>query len=213
MDSRETCESLGKLSQTVQWVDVWRFSVASDGVTVKTDALDGLWCSALLSDVVVGGVKCHGVTNEVASGGLQAELIKDILHGAGLNVQSLVACGVALVEGSDPLNEGLHSPLLEYAHKGRCESLSGIRWHLCNGSLAASSLLHEGSSNLLELAGCGNVGGEENVAQLSAGHEELGDQVNVPVVGATVLLPRLLSFWIVSELLEELRCVRYGLSS
>lgn len=49
-----------------------------------------------------------------------------------------------------------------------------------------------------------DVGGNEDIGQLSTGHEELWDEVNVPVVDASVLLPWFLPFVIVSVLLEEL---------
>lgn len=209
VNSGETSEALWELSETVQWVDVWRLSVAGDRVPVETDALDGLWCSALLGDIVVSGVKRHGVADEIAGGSLKAELVEDILHGASLDVKSLVAGRVALVEGADPLNEGLHSALFEESHKGGCESLAGIGWDLGDGGLASGTLLDIRASNLLELEVSCDVGGNEDVGQLSGGHEKLGDQVNVPVVGAPVLLPWLLALVVVSVLLEELQVVRY----
>lgn len=88
IDGRETSEALWELAETVKWVDVWRFSVAGDGVTVEADTLDGLGCSAFLGDIVVGCVEGHGVANEVAGGCLKAELVEDILHGAGLDVET-----------------------------------------------------------------------------------------------------------------------------
>lgn len=151
VNSGETSEALWKLAETVQWVYVWGLSVAGDRVSVETNTLDGLWCSALLGDIVVSGVKGHGVADEIAGGSLKAELVKDILHGASLDVKSLVAGRVALVEGADPLNEGLHSALLEESHEGGCESLAGIRWDLGDGGLASGTLLDIRASNLLEL--------------------------------------------------------------
>jgi hypothetical protein len=65
-------------------------------------------------------------------------------------------------------------------------------------------LLDVGASNLLELEVPGDVGGDEDVGQFARGHEELGDEVNVPVVDSAVLLPWLLAVVLV-VFLEELR--------
>lgn len=202
VDSGETSESLWELSETVQWVDVWRLSVAGDGVPVQADTLNGLWCSALLGDVVIGCIKRHGVADEIASGSLKAELVKDILHGASLDVKSLVASRVALVEGADPLDEGLHSALLEESHKGGCESLASIGWDLGDGGLASGTLLDVRAGDLLELEVSCDVGGDEDVGKFSGRHEKLGDQVDVPVVGAAVLLPWFLALAVVSIFFE-----------
>lgn len=120
-----------------------------------------------------------------------------------------MACGVTLVECADPLDERLHSPLLKDAHEGRCEGLSGVRWDLGDCGFRSSTLLNVAACNLLELKVSCNISGHQNVGELPARHQQLGNQVNVPVVGATVLLPWLLSCVIVSVLLEELICVRY----
>ena len=66
--------------------------------------------------------------------------------------------------------------------------------------------------NLLELEVSGDVGGDEDVGQLARGHEELGDEVDVPVVETAIFLPRLLALVEVAILLEELRCMlsQYG---
>ena len=71
-------------------------------------------------------------------------------------------------------------------------------------------MLDVAASNLLELEISRNVGGDKDVGQLSVGHEQLGDQVDVPVVDATILLPGLLAGLDVAVLLEQLkhgRCV------
>jgi len=111
------------------------------------------------------------------------------------------------VKGANPLNEGLHATLLEYAHEGGLQSLAGIGWDLGDGGLGAGALLDVAASDLLELEVAGDVGGDEDVGQLARGHEELGNEVNVPVVGTAVSLPWLLSLVVVAVLLEQLRRV------
>ena len=112
--------------------------------------------------------------------------------------------GVVHIEGADPLDEALHAALLKDAHERGAQSLSGIGRDLGDGGLGALALLDEAAGDLPELEVAGDVGGDEDVGQLAGGHEELGDQVDVPVVGTAVLLPRLFAGVEVAILLEEL---------
>jgi len=70
--------------------------------------------------------------------------------------------------------------------------------------------LHIAACHLLEFEISGYVGRDEDVGQLSAGHEELGYEIDIPVVYAAILLPWLLALVIVAILLEELRDVRWA---
>jgi hypothetical protein len=64
------------------------------------------------------------------------------------------------------------------------------------------------SCHLPELEVSCNVGGNEDIRQFARGHQELGYEVNVPVVDAAVLLPWFLPLVVVAILLEELIEVR-----
>lgn len=125
-------------------------------------------------------------------------------------VLTLVCRSIVNVEGANPLDEALHAALLEDAHQGGLEGLASIRGDLGDSGLGAGTLLHKAPCDLLELEVSGDIGGDEDVGQLAGGHEELGDQVDVPVVRATVFLPWLVALAVVAVLLEELqaRCVR-----
>ena len=90
-----------------------------------------------------------------------------------------------------PLQEVACPTLFEETHQRRAESLASIRGNLGNGGLSASPLLDVASSNLLELKVLCDVGGNEDVGEFAVGHQELGDKVDVPIVDAAVLLPRL----------------------
>lgn len=107
------------------------------------------------------------------------------------------------VKCSNPFDEGLHAALLKEAHEGRLEGLAGIRRNLGDSGLGGGALLDKASSDLLELEVTGDVGRDKNVGQLARGHEQLGDQVDVPVVEAAILLPGLVTGG-VAVLLEEL---------
>lgn len=108
------------------------------------------------------------------------------------------------VKLSHPLDKVLHAALLKDAHKGRPKSLGGIGGDLGDGGLGSSTLLHEAARDLLELEISGNVGGNEDIGKLAGGHEELGHQVDVPVVQPAILFPWLGVLGIVAILLEEL---------
>ena len=90
VDSRQTSEALGKLTQAIQGVDVRRLSVTGHGVDVEADAVDSLGGGARLVNVLVRWEQCHGVTDEVTGVLLEAELVVNILHGARTDVQSYV---------------------------------------------------------------------------------------------------------------------------
>lgn len=123
-------------------------------------------------------------------------------------IRTLVSSWVLEIEGANPLNEGLHASLLKDAHERGLESFASIRGYLGNSGFVGSTLLNVAAGDLLELEISGNISGDENVGQLSRGHEELGNKVNVPVVESAVFRPRLLASLKVSILLEEL-CVMY----
>jgi hypothetical protein len=126
-------------------------------------------------------------------------------EGAQRELVLTLVCGRVLdIEAANPLDEALHAALLEDAHEGRLESLAGIGWDLGDSSLGPIALLHVAPCNLLELEVSSDVGGHEDVGQLAGGHEQLRDQVDVPVVGASVFLPWLVALAVVAILLEEL---------
>jgi hypothetical protein len=138
------------------------------------------------------------------------------MHCSSKRTNPLVVCGIHTlvsgrvleIKGANPLDEGLHTSLLEDSHEGGLESLAGIRRHLGNGGLVRGTLLDIAASNLFELEISGNIGGDEDVGQLSRGHEELGNEVDVPVVESAVVLPRLLAGLEVAILFEELNLPR-----
>lgn len=66
-------------------------------------------------------------------------------------------------------------------------------------------MLDIAASNLLELEVPGNIRGHQNVGQLSIGHKQLGDQVDVPVIDPPVFLPWLLAGADVAVFLEQLQ--------
>jgi hypothetical protein len=114
-----------------------------------------------------------------------------------------VCLRVGLIEASNELQEVLCASLLEEAHERALQGLGCIRGHLRDGSLGPVALLHIAACNLLELEVSCDVGGDEDVGELAVAHQELGDEVDVPVVDAAVLLPWLSAFLVVAISLEQ----------
>lgn len=117
----------------------------------------------------------------------------------------MVTSRVILFEFTNPFQELLRSPLLKHSHQRRAQGLVGIRGDLGHVGLAAVALLDVAASNLLELKVSRNIGGNQDVCQITVGHQKLRDQVDVPVVDSPVFLPRLLTGANIAVLLEQLR--------
>lgn len=116
---------------------------------------------------------------------------------------TVVCLRVGLIKASYPLQEVLRASLLKEAHERALQGLGCIRGHLCDRSLCCAALLDIAACDLLELEVSCDVGGDEDVCELAVAHQELRDEVDVPVVDAAVLLPGLCALLIVSVPLEE----------
>ena len=114
------------------------------------------------------------------------------------------------IECTNPLDEALHPPLLKDAHQRRSKRLARIRRNLCNSGFWTTALLDITSCHLSELEVSCYVGRDEDVGQLAAGHEEFRNEVDIPVVDSSILLPWLLPLVVVPVFLEELVLVRYS---
>lgn len=104
VDGAQTSKGLREFTETVEWVDVGGFAVASHRSSVENDTVD-CWASGLgnvamvhrsvrpmtktetMNSLVVK-MQSHGMTNEVLSTGLKAELLVDRLHGVGVKVDT-----------------------------------------------------------------------------------------------------------------------------
>lgn len=120
----------------------------------------------------------------------------------------MVSWGIGFIECANPFNERLHSSLLEYTHQRGSQSFTSSRRNLCNSSFGPTSLLNITSCYLLEFEISCDVCRNENVRKLSAGHEKLGYEIDVPVIYTPVLLPWFFAFIIIAVFLEELGKVR-----
>lgn len=147
-------------------------------------------------------VQGQGVSNKVNGTGLQAEVLVHVLHGGDGNIDAAVGGGVILLVVLDELEELLGATLLKETHEGRADSL-----HLAGRDLGDLSIaVDEGAGDLLELQVAGDVGVDQDLDELTVGHHELGDQVDVVVTVAAQLSWGSLA---TAELSEELWCIGY----
>lgn len=88
VDGGQTSKALRELTQSVKRVNVGRLSVASHGIHIQSNTVDGLSGLPGFGDVIVRLVQSHGVSDKVTGGSLERELIVYILHGASGHVES-----------------------------------------------------------------------------------------------------------------------------
>lgn len=119
--------------------------------------------------------------------------------------QTCMSGRVIFLEITNPFQELLGPPLLEHSHQRRAQRLVGIRGDLGHGGLGTLALLNIAASNLLELEVSCDVRGDQDIRQFAVGHQQLWNQVDVPVVNPAVFLPGLLSGADVAILLEQLQ--------
>jgi len=114
-----------------------------------------------------------------------------------------------VVEVLDEDEEILEAPLFEHAHEVGGESLTLIRRYLAHLTTLAHNIT---SLNALKLQISGHARMDEQLDQLTVGHDELGDEVDVPI--ATAAVGGFVRLWH-TELLEELvqRCQRCGFAA
>ena len=105
---------------------------------------------------------------------------------------------------TDKLQKVPCSSLFEKTHQGTPECLTSVRRDLCNRGFRPITLLNIAASNLFEFEVSGDVGRDENVCEFTVGHEKLGDEVDVPVVGTAIFLPWLGAGRVVAISFEEL---------
>ena len=90
VDGRKTGEALRKLTETVERINVRRLAIASHGVHIKADPVDGFGGHARFCDIEVGLEQSHRVTDEVTGIVFETELVIYILHRALRDIQAWI---------------------------------------------------------------------------------------------------------------------------
>lgn len=143
-------------------------------------------------------VQSQGMSDKVNGAGLQSKVLVDSLHRGDGHVHALVSRRVVLSVGLHELEELLGPALLEETHQGAANGL-----HLCGGDLGDLAVaVNIRTGDLLELEVARDVGVSQDLDQLTIGHHELGDQVDVVVAVLSKARSRCLA---IAELFEKLK--------
>src|SRR2546423_1530065 len=110
---------------------------------------------------------------------------------------TLVSRWVILLVRSHPVQEVSGATFLKQTHEGRTKSLPSIRRDLGHGGFWSVALLDVAASYLLELQVSRHIRRHQDVGELAIGHQKLWNEVDIPIVGASVVLPWLLTLLIV----------------
>ena len=192
VNGAQTRERLGETSETVHWVQEWRATILTHGFLVELH----LWEGVVGGHLQVAVITLHGdsVTKEINGVLLEAGLLEQLSAGLLGVVEVVPGLLVTKIDLLHRLVEVGKSLLLEEAHEWGLESLHLIGWHLVDDVLGRAEqttllcLHHVGGINTLPLEVAGDLGVEEHLDELTVGHNELGDQVHIPVSVVAVLL-------------------------
>lgn len=140
------------------------------------------------------------MADKVDGAGLQSKVLVDVVHGGNVDIHATVSGRIVGPVVLDVLEELLGSALLKETHQGTTDGL-----HLGGGDLGDDTIAVDvRAGDLLELEVAGDVGVGQDLDELSVGHHELGDQVNVVVA---VLAEGGGGSLAIAELFEELRYI------
>ena len=202
----EAREALGQSAQAVQRVDERRLAVRVHRVAVELDRAHRL--RGRLVEVVVVQLQRHRVAREVLRVLVQAVFLVQLAHRHAVQRNVLVRVHAVLsgdLHLADARKEALVLHLLEEAQKRSAHGFLGGRRHLVG--LLGLSVIHEAAIDALELQIVGDASDVQDIRQLAARHEELGDQIDAVVTAASQLLLGFLAGLLV-ELLVQLLSVR-----
>lgn len=192
VDGAQSGEGLGETAQAVDGVEEGGVAVLAQGLHVELDLLDAV--DGGLLEVLVVAVEGDGVAEEVDGVVLELVLLEDVLHGLAVDVDLLP--GLVVVD-LHVLHVEVEVPaplLLEEPHEGTLEGLGVVGGDLVDDGLGGGEeaalllLVDVGAVDALPLEVARDLGVEEHLDQVAVGHDELGDQVHVPVPVVPVLL-------------------------
>mmetsp|Transcript_163308 Transcript_163308/g.396914 ORF Transcript_163308/g.396914 Transcript_163308/m.396914 type:complete len:499 (+) Transcript_163308:14-1510(+) len=210
VDGGEPREALRQAPEAVDGVDEGGASVLHHGVQVQLALLHG--GPARLVEVVVRGLQGHGVADEVDGAVLQAVLFKDLLHGVPSRINASMGIGLVVLPAHDEVGKVDEARLLEHPHERRLQPLLRRGGHLVDELLAAEEagalvLVDVGPLARLPVQVPRDLRLEEDLHEAARGHDELGDEVHVPVAVRAQLGRRLGAR---AELLPEVCDVQRG---
>ena len=194
-DGAKPGERLRKVTKTVHWVEVRAVLVLElgDGVAVELHLLKKFLAAPLQVSVI--WLEGHGVTDEGHGTGVEASILHKLVGGHRLVLSELRVLWI-LNDLTGLLEEGLKPPLLHETDEGSLEGFASSARDLVD----LLALVDIRAADELEVQGLADLGVNESLDKETVGHDELRDEVNVPVP----VVAKLLRSWLAEELLEEL---------
>jgi len=194
MDGAHSGETFGDTTQTVDGVQEGRVTISAMRVHVQLDLLDAL-ISGSLNETIIS-VKGNSVTDEIDDIDGKIVLLDHsrevILH--GVDLAGHMSLLIVFVEFLAEDEEVLDSILLKETHKIGFQGFRIVSGHLEDlgttrrEETTLSHLVHEGTVDSLPLQVSGDSGLEQNLDQISVGHNELRDKIDIPISVHTILL-------------------------
>jgi len=195
-------EAFRKAAQTIDGVQVRRTTVAVDRETVQPAGEEG--GEGRLVQVLIRVVQGHGVPDEILGVSVQVELLVHLRHGGSAGV-NLVHDWVVFGHLAHEDKEATKVELLDHSDQRRLERFASSGRDLGEfAGLLLLSLHDVRSVNDLETEVRSDLGVEEDFDEVAAGHQKLGDKVNVEVAVGAKGLELLLGGFTVAELLEQI---------
>ena len=77
-DGGESRKALGQLSETVEWINVWRFAITSHGIYVEQDSFHGF--AGWFVEIGVVEVQGHSMTDEILCPSFKTKLGINLVH-------------------------------------------------------------------------------------------------------------------------------------
>lgn len=192
IDGAHSGETFRNTTETIDGIDERRVSVSTVGVHVELDLIDSF--NGRSVDEVIISVEGNSVTNEINSVGGEIEFLdqsREIFLGSIDISVSLGICGIVLLNIG---KEVFASVLLEETHQVGLESFFGSSGDFFNSNTTLAEkaaflvLVDESTVNRLPFEVSGDSGLQKELDEVTISHDELGDEINIPVsVGSQLL--------------------------
>ena len=203
VDSRQPRKPLRQLPKPVQGVDVRTLAIPRHAVDVQPYPLHAILRHAPLLHVLVRRIQRHRMANEIPRASLQPKLVVHLLHRRLRQIHPIVRGRIILIERPHPVQKVARPPLLKQSHQRTPQRLARITRHLGHRRVPPTALLDIAARNLFELDIPRHIRTHQDVRELAIRHQQLGHEVDVPVIGSSVLLPGFRAGLVVAVLFEE----------
>lgn len=211
MDSAQSRESLREATDAVDGVQEGAVAISTLRLLVKLHLHDSFNCR--LEHEVIVVIEGDSMTEEIKGRLLDAELLEQFTHRHLLEIILAPGASVVHVDTGNKFVELSDTALFEQAHQAGTNGLLLVGRDLDDGHLlraeeATLSMLHDvGSVDAFPFEVLGDLGVQKHLNELAVSHDELGDEIDIPVSVVAVLRSR---GRVRSELLPQVSQIERG---